>query len=101
MRNCTESDFDKFYEPSKLIAHKVDRYKKKGGLFCVDFEAANIELYSSWIYDRDYSAFDIIAVPCGTELDGYDEPIRDDCEWNRTTVLDFIGDTIDLVILYN
>ena len=101
VRNCTKSDFDKFYEPHKQVKHKIDSYKQNGGLFCVDLKAANIDLYSSWIYETDYSALDIMAVPCGTNPDGYDEPIRDDCEWNRTTVMDYMGDTVDLVMLYN
>ena len=57
-------------------------------------------MYGSWIYGEYYTAIDIIAVPCGTEFDGDDTPIRDDCEWNRTAALEYLG-TLNAVFIYN
>ena len=100
VRNCTDADFDKFYEPSKSSEHRIKKFRKNGGLYCIDFQNIDITLYSSWIYEEYFSAIDILAVPCGTKLPGDNAPIRDDCEWNRDTVLEYLG-TLNLVIYYN
>ena len=38
VRNCTEADFSKFYDPIPSSVEKVDNYMTSGGLYCLDLE---------------------------------------------------------------
>ena len=76
----------KLYEPKKSSKSKIEKYRANGGLYCIDYAKANISLYSSWIYDDDNSALDIMAVPCGLKPEGFEEPIREDCVWEKDKV---------------
>ena len=100
MRNCTEEDFAKFHPPRKSSEKRIENLEKSSGLYCINFQDIETDLYSSWIYSENYSAIDILAVPCGTVFDGDDTPIRDDCEWNRTAALEYLG-TVKLVVIFN
>ena len=37
VRYCTDADFDKFYEPSKSSEQRIKKFRKNGGLYCIDF----------------------------------------------------------------
>ena len=65
MRNCSSEDFDKFYEPVKSSAKRIKKIKEAGGFYCIDYGSIDMNLYSSWIYDYDYAALEIVAAPCG------------------------------------
>ena len=88
------------YEPSKTSYNKIQKFKQNGGLYCINYSLADINLYGSWIFENEYSALDIMAVPCGMQPSGFTEPIREDCVWDRQEALNYLG-TISLIIVYN
>ena len=58
----------------------VGDFKENSSLYCIDYVANDIDLYSSWVSGySDYSALYIMAVPCGTVFEDLNTPIRDDC----------------------
>ena len=69
-------------------------------MYCVDFTSTDINIHSSYVYSNDYSAFDIIAVPCGTQLEGDVNPMRDDCEWNKRAVMNYLK-SFRLNVIFN
>ena len=66
-------------------------------MHCIDYSSHDINLYSSWVFDADYEALDIMAVPCGTKIEGDPEPVRDDCEWDKYKVLDFLSTSATII----
>ena len=51
---CSEEDYAKFYPTEKRSAVSVQRYRDNGGMFCLDWQAANLEMYGSWRVDSSY-----------------------------------------------
>ena len=51
---CSEEDFAKFHPTEKRSAAAVQRYRDKGGMFCLDWQAARLEIYGSWKVDNNY-----------------------------------------------
>ena len=98
VRNCTKADFDKFSEPSNMLANKFRKYKVSGGLYCLADVDSELSLYSSWIYEDGYSSLELMAVPCGTRIEG--QPTREDCVWDKDEILQYLG-TLSLITVYN
>ena len=78
----------------------ISDFRENSSLYCVDYGATDINLYSSWISYSDYSALYIMAVPCGTEFEDLETSIRNDCEWDQQKVFDYLT-TIEVVTYYN
>ena len=64
MRDCTDSDFEKFYPPSKESKSQVDSFRNDGGLVCIDWQAAELELAGTWISGDSYTSLQVALVPC-------------------------------------
>ena len=100
VRNCTSEDYDKFFEPAKSSAQRIENLKEARAFYCIDYDSVDMNLYSSWIYENDYTALDVVAAPCGYSNDIFKEPVREDCVWDPQDILDYLGN-INLVLLYN
>ena len=103
MHRCTEADLAKFYEPEKSTKPRVEAFRETGGLFCLDWQKLNVELYGYWQAAANYGGLDIIVAPCGFQYelqDGSLSPLRDDCNWNKTAAEEYFG-TIGFTIYYN
>ena len=87
--------------------------KQDGGLFCLDWEAAQIELWGEK-GSLDFSQLDVMAIPCHLryELAGnntYKDAIAyDDCNWDRDATIEYLTKgssgrdiSVDIVIYYN
>ena len=66
VRKCTDKDWSKFSEPKKSIAPKFYQLKGENGLYCLELKGDKVNLFSSWVYDGEYSILDLLALPCGT-----------------------------------
>ena len=62
---CTDEDFAKFHPSEMRSTDAIDRYRNEGGMWCMDWQAAQIEVYGTWRVDSVYQAIDLMAVPCG------------------------------------
>ena len=54
MHPCTKKDFDKFYPIEKRSANIFESYKKDGGLYCIDWQDKDLELFGSNKVDEHY-----------------------------------------------
>ena len=60
-------------------------------MYCIDLKSAGVSVHNSFVYNDDYSALDLIAVPCGTELEGdVAKSKRDDCVWDKEIVFEYL-----------
>ena len=86
MHPCTEKEFSRFNPASNRSSKKMDNYQEDGYLMCLDWRAANFELYGTWRVDTDYAAVDVVIMPCGSRYVAYDGTIHgggDDCVWDK------------------
>ena len=60
---CTEKELEKFHPPEKRSIGSVDRLKKGGGLFCLDWENLDLDIYGV-SGDGRFSNIGFLAVPC-------------------------------------
>ena len=92
---CQDSDYAKFYEPIPESKKKVQSLREQGGLVCIDWSTAGLELYGTWATGDTYAALEIAAVPCHRRQileDGSFSEIRDDCVTDETAVWEYLGE---------
>ena len=80
---------------------------KENGLFCLDWQAAQIELYGSWRTHPSYQALDVSVVPCnfkpnkndtiGGPADWNDRECNDDYE----KAMEYLTSTVYMTTFYN
>ena len=63
---CTEEELEKFYKTATFSYDSLEKYKTGGGLFCLDWNAANFTLYGSWRDSNYFSIIDMVMLPCIT-----------------------------------
>ena len=105
MKPCTKEDFEKFYTVEKRSASLFASYQANGGLFCIDWQKVNLELYGTWQFDSHYSAVDILVAPCGMEYTKEDGTIyskeESECIWDKDAFDEYLGDTFLFKFFYN
>lgn len=47
LHHCTGSDFARFHQPAKHSEARIQNLNDSGGLFCIDWQSADIELYGA------------------------------------------------------
>ena len=75
-----------------------------GNLFCLDWENIEFSLHGDRWSGQSYSSIDIMLVPCATQFRAYDGSTfggGDECEWDKEKVVDYLGDQINLITIYN
>ena len=101
MRVCTAKDMEKFELKSKNVVKKVNRHTSLRSLHCIDSDAvSSLRLHGDQDSDS-YSFVDIMAIPCGqkeTEIGAETDRIRDDCNWNKNTAVDYLRNLNILVL---
>ena len=105
MYPCTEEDFEKFYPVEKRSKSMLDNYRKDGGLHCIDWQNADMEVFGSWRFDAIYQAVDIFLAPCGMSYTLHDgteyKKDESECEWDKDKFIDYLGDTFYIKFFYN
>ena len=97
MQPCTDEDFKKFYPIEKRSAAMFESYRKNGGLYCIDWQNAKMELFGTWRYDSHFSAVDIMVAPCGMSYTLNDgsvyEKDESECIWDKEEFYAYLGET--------
>ena len=65
MHQCRPDEMAKFYPADFSSTKKVEKFKKEGGLYCIDLPEEGLDIYGYWQSGSDYAALDILAAPCG------------------------------------
>lgn len=102
MHECTDEDYDRFFPPYERDESRLKKFKKNGGLYCIDWDAQDIDIFG-YQSSGTYSLFDVMAIPCHTNETLWGAPearIRDDCIWDRDEAMKYM-ETINIVALYN
>ena len=78
---------------------------EENALFCFDWQGSDLApLKGHWRADQTYRSIDVMAIPCQMRFAGPDgivtEP-RDDCEWRKNKVNDYLGSAIQIKVYYN
>ena len=60
---CTETDYEKFYEPGKQTKGRFEEHRENKDLYCIDFEKAKLGLWGD-VGSGTYANIDLMAVPC-------------------------------------
>ena len=67
MHKCSDHEYAKFYEPdNNNTKKKFEKLRNEGHIYCIDEKAAELELYGDEQSGVDYTAMDIILMPCAT-----------------------------------
>ena len=67
MHKCSDHEYAKFYEPdNNNTKKKFEKLRNEGHIYCIDERAAEFELYGDEQSGVDYTAMDIILMPCAT-----------------------------------
>ena len=109
MHKCTPQDFEKFYEPNVKSINRFTQFKENGGLYCIDWEEADIAVWGSRS-SGNFGALDIMAVPCHMGMlvspidtpDGlgvWEEP-DPECNQDRDKALQYMNN-LRLIIVHN
>ena len=105
MHPCTEEDFEKFYPIERRSASIFESFKKDGGLYCIDWQSAGMDLFGSERFDETYQGIDIAVIPCGMSYTLPDgslyEKDENECAWDKEEFIDYLGDTYLLTYFYN
>ena len=107
LKTCTPEDMKEFYEPDANVVGKLETLISNGSLFCLDWKSLDFSLHGSWETDFNYRLLDVMAVPCLTKLSmlgsNYkgNEGVRDDCETDLKTTVDYMGGTVEIVTYKN
>ena len=54
LHTCTEKDFEKFSTPENKSAAKLERMKKDGALYCLDWDTVGLDVYGHWATSSDW-----------------------------------------------
>ena len=84
-RPCTEEHYENFYEQAISQANNIEKFKASNTLTCIDFDG--FDIYGTWVLNAEYSALEVMLVPCGTKFEEFEHEIRDDCIWDKDEVL--------------
>ena len=105
MHQCTEKDFQKFYEPHQHYTERFRKLQESGALQCIDWESADLAIQGSEA-SGNYITLDILAVPCHMRMDilesdggVYVDP-PSYCDWDYERATNYIGN-VQVVVLYN
>ena len=105
MHPCNEEDFQKFQPVEKRSASVFDSYKKNGGLYCIDWQSEDLDLFGSGRFDEYFQAIDILVAPCGMSYTLNDGSLyqkdENECKWDKDEFVDYLGDTFYLTYFYN
>ena len=88
---CDDELYEGFYDAAATSRVNIEKFKEGKALTCVDLQGSEIDIYGTWVLSADYAALDMMAVPCGTQFEEFPHEIRDDCIWNKTEVLEYMG----------
>ena len=94
MHKCTDKDYAKFNPPENEAYGKLEKIRKEGGLFCLDWTEHGHEIWGTWTNGKSYGAMDIMAVPCGYQYTAYDGTVergREDCNWDKEKLIEYLG----------
>ena len=100
---CSVEELEKFDETATIAKDSIEQYKRDGGLFCLDWKAANLTLHGSWRDTLAFSAIDLIMLPCITSYtlaNGQQAEVRNDCVADKQEVMDYLG-PLQATIFYN
>ena len=102
---CTKNDFAKFYPVEARSKGTVNQLIAAGGLQCLDWEVAKLApLRGHWRTDESYTAYDVQFVPCSmrfTMPNGTVVEPRDDCIKDKEKVMEYLGETLEMMVYYN
>ena len=104
MHVCTDEDFGNFYPIQKGQAAYVNSLKEQGNWFCFDWSTLNIDINGSWKTDPNYQAIFPRLISCASEITAFDGSTLggyDGCITDEKVVKDWLGATIDLIVLTN
>ena len=100
MSPCTADDMARFYPSEERSLAKIQNLFEKQALYCIEEQLYDIDLYGNWVSDSYYSALDIMLIPCATRYTAYDGTVHgggDNCNWNKTEAMNYLGGAINLI----
>ena len=60
---CTDEDLAKFHPPEKRSVNSLERLKKGGGLFCLDWDELDLDIFGV-SGDGRHASLAVLALPC-------------------------------------
>lgn len=105
MHKCSDEEISKF-KPAKdkPTAEKVKRLQDGKHLYCQDWKELEFELYGTETAGVDYTALDVMIVPCASKITLYDGSVvggDEDCAWEKEDVQSYLGAAFNMLMYHN